>query len=92
MMSIHDALPYITVLIALAGFVYARIATHKSDGATLQRVADKLDAVGDTTRETRDDVRDIKRTLDDHSNRLARLEERANDHGRRLEKLESKTP
>jgi len=87
MMTIAELLPYVTALVAIVGLVYARLSAHRDDAAGLARIADKLDNVGDTVRDTRDDVRDIKRTLDDHGTRIARLEERVNDHGRRLDNL-----
>lgn len=87
-MTVQDVLPYLAGIVALIVFIFARRDASRAEGSTLQAIRDRLDRINDTTRETRDDVRDIKRTLDDHGARLVRLEERVTDHSRRLENLE----
>ena len=88
-MTPADIVPWLTALAAVLGLVLSVARGRRGDVESNQAIRDKLDYISDTTRDTRDDVREIKRTLDDHSARLARLEERTDDHARRLANLEN---
>ena len=81
-----DFVPWVTALVAVLGLVFTVARGRRGDVESTQAIKDKLTYISDTTRETREDVRDIKRTLDDHSARLTRLEERVDEQGRRLDK------
>lgn len=88
-MTVESLLPYITAIVAVLGLVYARVSSHRDEASGTQAIRDKLDYISDTARDTREDVRALDRKLDDHANRLARVEEHVKDHERRIENLES---
>ena len=52
--------------------------------AEQQVMGDKLDGIGELSRETRDTVREVNRQLADHSRELARIEQQVGEHDRRL--------
>ena len=85
-MTITEIIPMITACVAVLGLVISLARGRRGDVETTQAIKDKLTTISDTTRDTREDVRDMSRKLDDHAARLTRVEEQVKDHERRLEK------
>lgn len=80
---------------AIGSFVVAALAliatmlrSHRADSEKDQMLKDRLEQISEITRETRDSVREINRKLDDHSTRIARVEESVKALDRRVERLE----
>lgn len=66
--------PWITAAITVAAFFIARRSDVHDDGANGQYVRDKLDLISSNVSETRTDVRELKRELENHEGRITRLE------------------
>lgn len=58
--------------------------------AEQQVMTDKLDAIADMSKETRDTVREMSKQLSEHSRELARIETRIEEHDRRLSAIEGR--
>lgn len=78
--------------VCIAGLTLLLNFTRDRKGAVSesQAIRDKLDYISDTTRDTREDVRNLDRKLDDHATRIGKVETKLDDHARRLDRLESK--
>lgn len=88
-MNPAEVVPWITACVAVIGLVISVARSRRTDAQSTQAIKDKLDYISNTTRDTRDDVRDLSRKLEDHNARIVRLEERADNHARRIAKLEN---
>ena len=82
--------------VALGGLLVAAISlvagfwrSTRGDAAGDQLVNDKLDRMGEVGRETRDAVREMSAKLDDHSQRLARVENDVENIYHRLSRVEA---
>ena len=60
--------------VTVAAFFIARRDATRSDGADGQWMRDKLDNISENVRSTRDDVREIRHTLENHEGRITTLE------------------
>ena len=88
-MNLTELVPWVTACVAVLGLVLSVARGRRNDVENTQQIKDRLTYISDTTRDTREDVRDMSRKLDDHAARLTRVEEQVKDHERRLEKLET---
>lgn len=87
-MTVSEIIALISCIVAVGALALNIMkSTHGSVEQT-QAIRDKLDYIADTTRDTREDVRQLDRKLDDHASRLTKIEAKVEDHGRRLDKLE----
>ena len=89
------ALGSLVVAVAMAAMALRRDSTAERDSqaaraAGQQVMTDKLDAISDMSRETRDTVREMSKQLQDHSRELARIEARIEEHDRRLDQMEAR--
>ena len=82
-------------IVALGGLIVAAISltaglwrSSRGEAARDQLVNDKLDRMGEVGRETRDAVREMSAKLDDHSQRLARVENDVENIYHRLSRVE----
>ena len=87
-MNLTELVPCVTACVAVLGLVLSVARGRRNDVENTQQIKDRLTYISDTTRDTREDVRDMSRKLDDHAARLARVEEKVKDHDRRIARLE----
>ena len=80
--------PFASAIVAVAALLYAVLKDRRADTSPLQGIRDKLDYIGDTTRDTREDVRALDRKLDDHASRLSRVEAHMESLDKRVDTLE----
>ena len=77
-----------SLVVAFAALMGTRAKDTKAEAARHQLVDDKLDRNNELARETRDAVRDIERKLDDHAQRLVKVEADIDTLYRRVGRIE----
>ena len=80
----------ISLLIAAASLFFAYYKSKATALEGTQAIRDKLDNIGDNVRDTRDDVRQLNRKIDNHGERLVKLEAMLESHEKRLTHIEQK--
>lgn len=76
-------------LIALASLILNSRKETRSDAAALARIDASLNTLNTGVTDIRVDLRSMRESLSDHSERLARVEARADDNKRRLDALDA---
>lgn len=87
-MQMTEAIALGSLLVAVVSLLSSRAKDTKADAARHQLVDDKLDRNNELARETRDAVRDIERKLDDHAQRLVKVESDIDTLYRRVGRIE----
>lgn len=87
-MTVSEIIALISCIVAVGALALNLMKSAHGSVEQTQAIRDKLDYIADTTRDTREDVRQLDRKLDDHASRLTKIEAKVEDHGRRLDKLE----
>lgn len=77
-------------LIALASLILNSRKETRSDAAALARIDTSLTTLNNGITDIRVDLRSMQGSLNDHSERLARVEARAESNTHRLDALEGK--
>lgn len=77
-----------SLLVAALALFGTRVKDTKADAMRHQLVDDKLDRSYEVARETRDAVRDIERKIDDHSQRIVKVEADVDTLYRRVARIE----
>lgn len=80
----------ITLLLSFRRDGNAERDRQAAQSAEKQVMNDKLDSIGDMSRETRDTVRKMSEQLNVHSVQLTRLEQRVSDSERRIGQIEDR--
>jgi len=80
--------PVLSVLVAALALAYSLLRDRKSDISSSQAIRDKLDYISDNTRDTREDVRALDRKLDNHAERLAKVEAEVDSHEKIIQRIE----
>lgn len=80
--------PVLSVLVAALALVYSLLRDRRADVSSSQAIRDKLDYISDNTRDTREDVRALDRKLDNHAERLAKVEAEVDAHEKRIQRIE----
>lgn len=88
-MNISELVAIVSAAIASLALLLNFSKDRRSSISDTQVIRDKLEVINDTTRDTRDDVRQLDRKLDDHATRITKIETELKDHDRRIERLES---
>lgn len=78
----------ISASIAVATFLIGRLTAMKEGVADKARMGDRLDRIWETCNDTHDAVREMSRKLDDHSERLTRVEQQVQALTTRVERVE----
>ena len=78
----------ISASIAVATFLIGRLTAMKEGVSDKARMGDRLDRIWETCSDTRDAVREMSRKLDDHSERLTRVEQQVQALTTRVERVE----
>lgn len=79
----------VAALVAVSSAVAAGRRGASTDSAREQRMSDQLDHISQMCSETRQDVKEMNRKLDDHGSRITRLEEQCTTLFSRVERLEA---
>lgn len=87
-MTISEMIAVASAMVAALALVLNFSKDRRSTISDTQVIRDKLEVINDTTRDTRDDVRQLDRKLDDHAARITKIETELKDHDRRITKLE----
>ena len=85
-----DVVAILSLLLSCLIFAASQRKDSRAAAAHDQRINDKLDRNNEMSRETRDAVRDMARKLDDHGERITRVEQRVaalEDRADRLDRL-----
>ena len=85
-----DVVAMLSLLISCLIFAASQRKDSRAAAAHDQLINDKLDRNNEMSRETRDAVRDMARKLDDHGERITRVEQRVaalEDRADRLDRL-----
>ena len=85
-----DVVAILSLLLSCLIFAASQRKDSRAAAAHDQLINDKLDRNNEMSRETRDAVRDMARKLDDHGERLTRVEQRVaalEDRSDRLDRL-----
>lgn len=87
-MTISETVAVVSAAIAGLALLATLLRDRRGEVMTSQAVRDKLDYISDTARDTREDVRELGRKLDDHAARITKMEARMEDHDRRIQRIE----
>lgn len=87
-MQMTEAIALGSLLVAVISLLSSRAKDTRATAARHQLVDDKLDRNNELARETRDAVRDIERKLDDHAQRLVKVESDIDTLYRRVSRIE----
>lgn len=85
-----DVVAILSLLLSCLIFAASQRKDSRAAAAHDQLINDKLDRNNEMSRETRDAVRDMARKLDDHGERITRVEQRVaalEDRADRLDRL-----
>ena len=85
-----DVVAMLSLLLSCLIFAASQRKDSRAAAAHDQLINDKLDRTNEMSRETRDAVRDMARQLDDHGERITRVEQRVaalEDRADRLDRL-----
>ena len=85
-----DIVAILSLLLSCLIFAASQRKDSRAAAAHDQLINDKLDRNNEMSRETRDAVRDMTRKLDDHGERITRVEQRVSaleDRADRFDKL-----
>ena len=85
-----DVVAILSLLLSCLFFAASQRKDSRAAAAHDQLINDKLDRNNEMSRETRDAVRDMARKLDDHGERITRVEQRVaalEDRADRLDRL-----
>lgn len=85
-----DVVAMLSLLLSCLIFAASQRKDSRAAAAHDQLINDKLDRNNEMSRETRDAVRDMARKLDDHGERITRVEQRVSaleDRADRFDKL-----
>ena len=85
-----DVVAILSLLLSCLIFAASHRKDSRAAAAHDQLINDKLDRNNEMSRETRDAVRDMARKLDDHGERITRVEQRVaalEDRADRLDRL-----
>ena len=85
-----DVVAMLSLLLSCLIFAASQRKDSRAVAAHDQLINDKLDRNNEMSRETRDAVRDMARKLDDHGERITRVEQRVaalEDRADRLDRL-----
>ena len=89
-MPTGDIVAILSLLLSCLIFAASQRKDSRAAAAHDQLINDKLDRNNEMSRETRDAVRDMARKLDDHGERITRVEQRVSaleDRADRFDKL-----
>lgn len=81
-----------SLLIALLSLLLNGRKESRSDAANTARLEAKMDAANAGISDIRVDVRSMQNTLQNHSDRLAKVEARARSNTHRLNRLDGRPP
>lgn len=74
-LSIGEAMSVLSAAVVIVTFFIGRVSVSKTSSAKEQRTEDKLDSLCGDTSEIKDGVKEINRKLDDHGERLTKVEQ-----------------
>lgn len=84
-----ELISLVAVLISFATICVSLLGNSKLDTKNEQKMFDKLDNLSSLSQETRDTVRDISTKLEDHSERISRIEGDIKTLYNRVERIEN---
>lgn len=87
-LSIGEATSVLSAAIVIATFFIGRVSVSKTSSAKEQWTEDKLDSLCGDTSEIKDGVKEINRKLDDHGERLTKVEQQVITLFNRLDRVE----
>lgn len=87
-LSIAEATSLISAAVVIATFFVGRVSVSKTSSAKEQQLVDKLDGQSATLAEIKDGVKETNRKLDDHGERLTKVEQQVLTLFNRVERVE----
>lgn len=88
-METGTVISIIAALIALASLILNSRKETRSDAAALARIDTSLNTLNTGVTDIRIDLRSMRESLSDHTERLAKVEARAEDNKRRLDAIDA---
>lgn len=82
-------LALLSLLLAYSTFTNTKRKDHKSDGERNGVVSTELGTIKTLLTEVRDETREIRQSVSDHGERIARCEEKLDGAFRRLKRIEA---
>ena len=89
-METGTVISIIAALIALASLILNSRKETRSDAAALARIDTSLNTLNSGVTDIRIDLRSMRESLSDHTERLAKVEARADSNTHRIDALEGK--
>lgn len=89
-METGTVISLVAALIALAALILNSRKETRSDAAALARIDTSLGTLNSGVNDIRVDLRSVRDSLNDHTDRIARVEARAENNTHRLDALEGK--
>lgn len=86
----QEIVPLASAIVALLALLYTLSKDRGANVSSSQAIRDKLDYISDNTRDTREDVRALDRKLDNHAERLTKIEMKVKEHDKRIENIETR--
>lgn len=77
-----------SLALGIIGMLGGLVVSYRGNGVNQQRMADKLDSIDAKCADTRDQLREMNRKLDDHGGRLVKVEQQVITLFNRLDRLE----
>ena len=87
-LSIGEATSVLSAAVVIVTFFIGRVSVSKTSSAKEQLTEDKLDSLCGDTSEIKDGVKEINRKLDDHGERLTKVEQQVITLFNRLDRVE----
>ena len=78
------------LIVAFLGLVLNGRKETRTDAATMAQIGAKLDNAVNGINDIRVDVRTMRDSINDHSERIAKVEAKASENSRRLDAIEEK--
>lgn len=88
-LTIGNVISLCSLAVAAFSVFAATWGRSRSGAANEQRMADKLDQIAKDCSDTRSELKELNRKLDDHAGRLVKCEEQISSLFHRLERLEA---
>lgn len=73
-LSVSELTSVVSVAIVVVTFLLGRVSVSKTSSAKEQQTVDKLDVLVSDTREIKSGIKEMNRKLDDHTERITKIE------------------
>lgn len=87
-MTTGEVVAIVSAIVAALALAFNLLKDKREQYLSSQGIRDKLDYISDNTRDTREDVRALDRKLDNHAERLTKIEMKVKEHDKRIDNME----